>query len=188
MLGKGKADAANLVMKRGDLGIPGDFDDFAAPKALVPYSRGQVYYHEGLSLQECVLPCLTVRLEVVGKKVKKSSPARLTLTYRQGKADQITSRRPVVDLAWPQATLFAEESEIEVAVEITDNKSKIIGWVGTGQSLNSATGGVRIKPGAAISVGLRMEDDFSGNFTVRVLDPSTNLSLASLKLKTGYLE
>lgn len=188
MLGQGQADAANLVMKRGDLGIPGDFDDFAAPKALVPYTRGQMYYHEGLSLQECVIPCLTVQLEPVGTKAKKSLPDSLVLSYRQGKSDRITSRRPVVDLAWPQAGLFAEEGEVEVAIEAVDSVGKIVGWVGACSSANSATGGVRIKQGAAISVGLRMEDDFSGSFTVRVLDASTNVLLANLNLKTGYLE
>jgi len=188
MLGKGKADAANIVMKRGELGIPGDFEDFAAPKTLVPYSHGQIYYHEGLSLQECVLPCLTVRLEAADKKAKKSSLARLTLTYRQGKTDRITSRRPVIDLAWPQDDFFTENLGIEVAIEAVDSKGKTVGWVGASQSVNPATGGVRINPGVALAVGLRMEDDFSGNFTVRVLDPATNVLLAELKLKTGYLE
>lgn len=189
MLGKGEPDSANLVMKGADLGIPGEFDDFAAPKTLVPYTRGQMYYHEGLSLQECVLPCLTVQLESSDKKPKKSAPENLMLSYRQGKSDRITSRRPVLDLAWPQAGLFAEEGEIEVALEITDSTGKVsVGWVGSCPTVNPATGGVRIKPGAAISVGLRMEDDYSGSFTVRVLDASTNALLANLNLKTGYLE
>ncbi len=188
MLGKGTADSANIVMKREELGIPGDFKDFATPKALVPYSRGQIYYHEGLSLQECVLPLLTVHLKVADKKVRKSAPPRLTLTYRQGKSDRITSLRPVVDLSWPQDDLFNEEMGIEVAVEATDAKGNVVGWVGAGQSINPATGGVQIKPGAAIAVGLKMGEDFAGNFTVRVLDPATNLLLAELKLKTGYLE
>ena len=74
MLGTGGSpDSANVLLKRGDVGIPGDFEDFAAPKSLVPYSRGQIYYHEGLSLQECVLPCLTVRLSKGGKKAKAAS-------------------------------------------------------------------------------------------------------------------
>jgi hypothetical protein len=189
MLGRGEGDAFNLVMKRGELGIPGDFEDFAAPKTLVPYVRGKMYYHEGLSLQECVLPCLTVRLEATVKKPRKSASPRLILTYRQGKSDRITSRRPVVDLAWPaQPDLFAEVGETEVAVEVTDSKGTVVGWVSSGQSINSATGGVRIQPGVALSVGLRMEDEFSGSFTVRVLDPATNVLLTSLNLKTEYFQ
>ena len=187
LLGQGQADATNVLLKRADMGIPGDFEDFAAPKALVPYSRGQIYYHEGLSLQECVLPCLTVDLKATAKTARPSAP-RLTLTYRQGRSDKITTRRPVVDLSWPDVSLFADESEIEVTVEASDSKGNIVGWVGSGQSVNPATGGVRICPGQAISIGLRMEDAFAGQFTVKVLDPATNALIAQLPLKTAYLE
>ncbi len=187
MLGKGTADSANLVMKSAELGIPGDFEDFAAPKTLVPYSRGVMYYHEGLSLQECVLPCLSVQLEAADKKARKSSPARLTLTYRQGKTDRITSRRPVVDLTWPQGDFFNDDGEMEVVVEVLDAKENNVGTVSVSQSVNPATGGVRIKPGAALAIGLKMDDEFTGAFTVRVLNQAQVL-LAELKLKTGYLE
>jgi hypothetical protein len=188
MLGKGTGDSANLVMKRADLGIPGEFDDFAAPKALVPYSRGEMYCHEGLSLQECVLPSLTIELGAE-RKAKKATAINLMLSYRQGKTDRITSRRPVIDLTWAQAHFFSDDSEIEVTIEAVDSKGKVVGNVGSGHFVNPATGGVRIKPGAAISVALKMDDDFSGSFTVRVLDPTTNASLTDgLKLRTGYLE
>jgi hypothetical protein len=188
MLGAGQPDGANVLLKRGDVGIPGDFEEFAAPKSLVPYSRGQIYYHEGLSLQECVLPCLTVRLQAEDKKAKQASVPRLTLSYRQGKSDRITSRRPVVDLSWPEGSLFAEDNETEVAIEAIDNKGVIVGRVVAGQSVNAATGGVAIRPGAAIAVGLRMDDAFSGNFVVRAFTPTTNVTLADLSLKTAYLE
>ena len=188
LLGAGQADNANVLMKRAEVGIPGNFEDFAFPKSLVPYSRGQIYYHEGLSLQECVLPCLTVRLNVEDKKAKKAPPPRLTLSYRQGKSDKITSLRPVVNLSWPEGNLFAEENEIEVAIEASDSKGTEVGWVGASQAVNAATGGVRIRPGAAIAVGLRMEDSFSGTFVVRAFDPNTNITLAELTLKTDYLE
>jgi hypothetical protein len=188
LLGEGEAENHNLVLKASEFGIPGKIRNYAVPKTLVPYSRGQIYYHEGLSLQECVLPCLTIKLESVPETKRRSSPPRLTLTYRQGKIDKITSRRPVVDLAWPDAELFAEESEREVAVEAVDSKGNIVGLAGTGQAVNPATGCVRIRPGIVVSVGLRMDEDFSGSFKVRVLDPATNATLADLSLKTAYLE
>ena len=188
LLGSGEADTQNIVFDAKDVGIPGEVKNYAVPKALVPYSRGQVYYHEGLSLQECVLPCLTIHLQSSGQSKKKSQAPPITLTYRQGKSDKITSRRPVVDLAWPDADLFSEESEREVAIEAVDSSGSIVGVAGTGQAVNPATGCVRIKPGSAVSVGLKMNDDFSGNFKIRVLDPATNATLTDLNLKTAYLE
>jgi hypothetical protein len=118
---------------------------------------------------------------------KKPLPA-LILSYRQGKADKITSRRPVLDLAWSQVDAFADEQEIEVAIEAVDSKGNIVGLVGSGQTVNPATQGVRIRPGLIVNVGLRMEDNFSGTFTVRALDPATQAIIADITLKTAYLE
>lgn len=188
LLGEGEPDRNNLVMKAAELGIPGAIRNYAAPKTLVPYTKGQIYYHEGLSLQECVLPCLTVELTTSGPSQTKPANPLLTLTYKQGKTDRITSRRPVVDLAWPEGDFFAEESEREVALEATDSKGNGVGFAGAGQSVNPATGCVKIRPGSAISVGLRMEDHFAGSFKVRAIDPRTNAILAEIQLRTAYLQ
>jgi hypothetical protein len=110
------------------------------------------------------------------------------LSYRQGKTDKITSRRPVLDLAWSQVDAFADEQEIEVAIEAVDSKGNIVGFVGSGQTVNPATQGVRIRPGLIVNVGLRMEDNFSGTFTVRALDPATQAIITDITLKTAYLE
>jgi len=188
LLGTGESDVQNLVFNATDVGIPGAVKNYAVPRTLVPYSRGQIYYHEGLSLQECVLPCLSIRLESPTESKKRTQLPRITLTYRQGKTDKITTRRPVVDLAWPESDLFAEESEREVVIEAVDANGGIVGMPSTGQAVNPATGCVRIKPGAAIAVGLSLEDAFSGSFKVRVLDPATNATLTDLSLKTAYFE
>jgi hypothetical protein len=185
LLGQGEADANNLVFPREHVNIPGEFRDYAVPRTLVPYGRGHLYFHEGLSLQECVLPCLCV--EMKAQAAKKKLPA-LQISYRQGKTDKITSRRPVVDIAWSQMDAFAEEHEIEIAIEAVDSKGNTIGWVSSGQTVNPATQGIRIRPGQIVGVGLRMEEQFSGNFTVRAMDPATQAMIAELKLKTAYLE
>ena len=187
-LGTGQEDDITAVFKRTDVGIEGDFEDYAVPKTLVPYLRGQLYYHEGLSLQECVLPCLTVSLSAGRAQERTSSLPNLTLSYKQGKTDRISSRRPVVDLSWPEAEFFAEESETEVGIEAVDSKGEAVGRLGASQAANDATGAVRIRPGAAVAVGLKMEESFSGTFTVRVFDLKTHATLADLKLKTDYLE
>ena len=186
-LGQGEPDGNNVVLPREQVGIPGEFRDYAAPKTLVPYTRGTLYYHEGLSLQECVLPCLSVELKI---QAKKRAAPELQITYKQGKTEKITTRTPVVDIAWPQDELdvTGEEHEIEVLLEAVDAKGKVVGWVRSGQTVNAATQGVRIRPGQIVSVGLRMGDDFSGSFVVRLIDPATQTLIAELNLRTSYLE
>ena len=183
LLGKGAGGGGSVVFDREQVGIPGNFQHFCVPRALVPYARQHLYYHEGLSLQECVLPCLTV--DLVAQPSRKSLP-NLTITYKQGKTEKITTRRPVLDIAWPEASLFLEESEIEISVEALDSKGQPVGWVGSGTTVNLATQGVRIRPGQVVSVSLRMEDNFSGVFTVRATDPGNQALIAELKLKTDY--
>jgi hypothetical protein len=185
LLGEGYSDSANLVLKREHVGIRGEFTDYAVPKALVPYERGNLYFHEGLSLQECVLPCLSVELK---PKTKRQPLPSLQISYRQGKTDKITSRRPVVDISWPLLDMFDQDYEIEISLEAIDSKGRVVGSVGSGTTVNLATQGVRIRPGLAISVGLRMDDDFSGTFTVRALDPATQATISDLILKTAYIE
>jgi hypothetical protein len=40
------------------VGIPGDFESYAVPRTFATYVKGKSYFHEGLSLQECMLPVL----------------------------------------------------------------------------------------------------------------------------------
>ena len=75
---------------------------------------------------------------------------------------------------------------MEIAIDAVDAKGKTVGEVGTGPTVNAATQGVRIRPGQVVSVGLRMDDEFAGAFTVRAIDPTTQALLAELKLKTDY--
>ncbi|MBE7502035.1 MAG: PglZ domain-containing protein [Verrucomicrobiales bacterium] len=181
LLGTGEADGSSLVLPREQVGITGDFQHYATPKALVPYVRQPLYYHEGLSLQECVLPCLTIDLAV---QPARKAPPNLQISYRQGRTDKITTRRPVLDLAWSELAL--DDQELEVAIEAADAKGTVVGCVSSGPTVNLATQGVRIRAGQAVPISLRMDDYFVGHFTVRVHDPATQALIAELKLRTDY--
>jgi hypothetical protein len=185
VLGTGSGDSGSILFPKEHVGIPGDFLHYATPKGLVPYVREHLYYHEGLSLQECVLPCLSI--DLVPQATNKST-ITLQLSYKQGRTDKITSRRPVIDLIWPQSELALDDGEAEIAIEALDAKGGIIGWISSGPTVNHATQGVRIRSGQAVSISLRMDDSFSGSFTVRAYDPATQVMLADLKLKTEYYD
>ena len=74
------------------------------------------------------------------------------------------------------------------AIEALDTKGAVVGWIASGPTVNLATQGVRIRSGQAVSISLRMDDGFSGSFTVRAYDPATQALLADLKLKTEYYD
>ncbi len=94
LLGDGVADANNFAIAAEKAGIRGDFARFAGPRSMAPYRRGLRYFHGGASLQEALVPVITVRLRTKQPEVARAS---VELSYKEG-AKRITTRLPVVSL------------------------------------------------------------------------------------------
>ena len=67
LLGEGEPDAANFAFPAEKAGVRGDFSKLGGPRSMAPYRKGLLYFH-GASLQEAVVPVITVKL----KQAKKS--------------------------------------------------------------------------------------------------------------------
>jgi hypothetical protein len=63
LLGDGSEDSNNFLMATSKIGIRGDFNSIASPRSLVTYRKGESFFHGGISLQECILPLLRVKLQ-----------------------------------------------------------------------------------------------------------------------------
>jgi hypothetical protein len=149
------------------------------------------YFHEGLSLQECVLPVIAVRL----RKEAGLAPAEfeVQISYKAGKTNQVTTRLPLVDLSVFSDDMF-KAGEIELRLEAwgkdpAAGPERVVGEPASSDHVHPATGLVRVKPGQAIKVPIRLEEGFNGAFEVRVYDPETRLAYGEpLRLKTHILE
>lgn len=181
-LGDGSADANHLVLSTEKVGIRGDFGKFAAPLTLAAYRSGLQYYHGGASLQECVVPVITMQLKVQEQPSVKQ--ARVTLTYRNG-AKRITTRVPVIDVA-VDADMFASESDFEILLEAHNKQGDVVGEPKAGGAVNPATGTLTLRAGQKVQVTLRMQMEFEGKFKVKALNPKTNEILSQLDLETDY--
>jgi hypothetical protein len=183
LLGSGSANPGTVVFRSEEVGIKGDFENCAVPRTFATFAKGQLYYHGGLSLQECVLPVISVDLSagIVGKP----RTIDLHLSYKGGSTGRITTRRPLIEIAIFQAAII--EEELEFQLEAYDKK-KVVGEVGTSNHINPATNLIKIRPGEAIKVPLKMDDDFEGAFEVRASDPVTGVIYRTLKLKTDYMD
>src|SRR5258708_5330309 len=99
----------------------------------------------------------------------------------------------MIDLSVFKKGLF-QADQIEVRLEAwakvpTAAGEKTVGEPASSEPVNPATGNVRVTPGHAIKVPLKMDEDFVGSFELRVLDPETRIAHAPpIKLKTNYLE
>jgi len=183
LLGSGSPNAGTVVFKIEDVGIQGDFSNYAVPRTFATFVKGRLYFHGGLSLQECVLPVISVDLSA--RAEEKPRPVDLRLSYKSGSTDRVTTRRPMIEIAVYQTGLFEEELEFQLEAY---EKRKVVGEVGTSNHVNPATNLVKIRPGEAIKIPLKMDDDFHGSFEVRATDPVTGIDYATLKLRTDYMD
>jgi hypothetical protein len=191
LLGAGSASEGTVVFPKEQVGIRGDFDTYAVPRSFATFSSRVPYFHEGLSLQECVIP--TLRILLAKEVATADGEFEVQISYKGGKTNQITTRRPMIDLSVFKRGLF-QADQIEVRLEAwakgqSGNTEIIVGEPASSEFVNPATGNVRIAPGQAIKVPLKMDEDFNGSFELRVLDPETRIAhTPPLKLKTNYIE
>lgn len=191
LLGSGSASSGSVVFGKEEVGIEGDFDSYAVPRSFGTFSRRIPYFHEGLSLQECVLPLIHVHLPKPTEK--ETGGLEVQIAYKGGRTNLVTTRLPLIDISVFRTGLF-EAEEIELRIEAWGKDSqggaeRIIGEPASSEHVHPATGVVRVLPGQAVKVPLKLEEGFSGTFDVRVLDPETRVAYGEpLKLKTSYLE
>jgi hypothetical protein len=185
LLGSGSGDAHNLVMEKDVLGIRGDFDQVAMPRALVTYRAGIPYFHGGVSLQEALVPVISMRIRAPEQKSR--SQFTVSLDYKRGNK-KITTRLPVVEVSVSgQTSLFAAEQAVDLLIEAHDQKGNVVGEAKLGGIVNPSTRVISLKPGETVQVTLKMELEFEGKFTVKAIDPVTSRELGkSLDLETDY--
>ena len=184
LLGDGVGDPANLVLPAMMLGIKGDINQVAVPRALVSYRAGLTYFHGGLSLQEAIVPVLSLKIKA--SQISPSSKMNVVMSYKQG-AKKITTRRPVIELIASSDELFPLETD--VLIEAYDLQGNVVGEVKLAGTVNPTTGIITLKPGdPTIQVTMRMADDYEGKFIIKALDPNTQAALGNpLELETDYM-
>ena len=182
LLGDGTSNAANFVIPAASLGIRGDFNQVAGPRAMVSYTAGGKYFHGGASLQECVVPAISVRMQA--PEPKHGAAPTVALTYKRG-AKVVTTRLPVFEIALGEGDLFTS-APIEVLLEAHDKNGNVVGEAKPGGPVNPATHTISISPGTSVQITLKMDMAFEGKFSVLALDPNTFAVFSKLELKTDY--
>lgn len=182
-LGDGSGDNNHFVVPTEKVGTRSDFSKLAAPHTLAAYRSSLLYYHGGVSLQECVVPVITMQLKVAN--VPELHRASVSMTYKQG-AKAITTRMPVIDLAVDTADLFSVENDFEILLEAHNGKGDVVGEAKAGGAVNPATGTITLKPGDKVQVTMKMQMDFEGKFRIKALNPTTYTVYSQLDLATDY--
>jgi len=150
---------------------------------LAPYRRGLRFFHGGPSLQETIVPAITVSFQ--DQAEQEPVFATVQLSYKNG-AKRITTLLPVVDLAVQATDMFSQVANFEILLEAHDGNGNVIGEARKGDPVDPATGTLTLKPGQNKQVTIRMDLEFEGKFTLNAFNPVTMTVYASITLETNY--
>jgi len=183
MLGNGSGDSNHFLLDADRAGIRGDFAKLAGPLSMASYRSGMAYYHGGASLQECVVPVITIQLDRPDQE--PVSQTSVTLNYKNG-AKRTTTRLPVIEIRLDNQDMFSVGSDFEILLEAHDKKGEVVGEAKPGGPVNAATGTITLKPGESVQVPLKMHMEFEGKFKVKALNPANMVVFNQLDLETDY--
>jgi hypothetical protein len=183
LIGKARVNAAPgvVITPARNLGILGADLDVAAAVGFKTFQDGPGYFHEGISLQECLVPVVVAR----PRRPPEASPGdQVALTYR---SDRVTSNVFSVKVA----LLSRLNPALAVGVDAyggAGGTAAVIGSTGDCEARDPVTGEVTLRPGGEIPVPIVIQSDYSGDtIEVRGTDPRTGAVLARLPLKNARL-
>lgn len=180
-LGAKLADAAGVViMKAGHVGIDAPVAEIAVPQGFKTFSAGEGYFHEGISLQECVLPVVCLEVATPAKRPEMS--VQVCIRYR---SDRFTSRIIGVKVSYQSITHPTARFRLE-AYDGSTAKARQVGEAADCDARDSVTGLVTLETGKELQVPIRIDDDFEGaTLEIRATSPDDGTVHDRLKLKNG---
>jgi hypothetical protein len=172
-----------IVLRAPHVNIIGPVKELAAPRGLSAFIAGQGYFHEGVSLQECVIP--VVILQARGRRPSGKVVEEVEIRYR---SDRFTSRVIGVRV-WFNALLG---DSLTVRVEAYDGsgpKAKVVGEAADCEARDPASRLVTLTKSKETEVPIRIQEDFDGpSAEIRATDPATGAIFHRLKLKNAIME
>ena len=173
-----------IVLRTADVGIQGTPEEICVPTGFKVFSAGEGYFHEGLSLQECVLPAVVVQVRT---RVTGQGKQEVSIRYR---SEKFTSRVIGLTLRYTSVGLFEEFVRVKVQAHGgTTVNAKVVGDAADCDARDESTHDVTLKTGVDTPVPVLIEPDFSGPFVeIRVTDPITGQIWARLKVKNALMD
>jgi len=182
VLGQSQAiHLGTLNLQAQHVGIVGPAMEYVAAKDFKTFGHHAGYFHEGLSLQECIIPVVTVYLSksqtIIGNE-------QVTITYR---SDKFTSS--VIGLKVMLMSLLTPSLSIRLdAFDGPSPKAQSVGQTADCDARDPITGEIKLQSGMEAQVPLIIDPDFQGTrIEVRAIDPRTGAVLARLSLKNARM-
>lgn len=149
--------------------------DFVFPLGSGVFKAGGdlAFHHGGPSLQEMVIPVVTVRMKTSGPKRSTSGPVTAT-----GLPDTVTNRifSVVIQLDGKNLSLFSTELLVRPLLISAGKQVGAVGMAIDGD-FNRTTGCVKLQAGKQVTVAFLLSDESAPSLRVVIQDPTTDAEL-----------
>jgi hypothetical protein len=174
-IGRGGATPPGCVrVAASALGYASDLEFvFPTGSGVIKAGGDLAFHHGGLSLQELIVPVLTVRT-----KVRESARPAAGPISASGLPDAVTNRIFSVTLALGEKQMMLGATGMVVR-PLLMSAGKQVGAVGMAvdAELDRATGCVKLEPNKPITVAFLLGDESAASVRVIVQDPATDAEL-----------
>jgi hypothetical protein len=190
----GKVESADhlICMEEPELGygLPGG--SLALPTSLGTFAKPKAYVHGGLSLQEALIPVVTIESAKTTEKEKKLS---VSIRYRDKERAVVRSLRPAitVQVGGASGALDFEEEwatrYADILIDIrTESDRRSAGQVDPNDFLDPDTGALHIAEGTTTQIPVRINEDIRETVVVRAIDRDSEKSYGDITLDIDILE
>ncbi len=181
LAGSGATPEYGIGFSPEEIGIKSGVKSYVFLKNYAVFEKNTTYFHEGISLQENIVPVMVL----TSHKSKKEKKVQVNITYKGKTSGYITTRRPFMEItSFLNGELGLEPFSIRMEA-LANNQ--IVGKPGSHEHVNEVSNLLEIIPGQAYKIPLEMDSEFEGSFEVRLSDPVTNKTFASITLETDYI-
>lgn len=171
---------ASLTFSPEQLGVNTKVPRFAFAKGYGVYESGQIYFHEGLSLQENIVPIVSVTL---AKEKKKTVNATYTLSYKGKDTGVVRIHRPMIEVEANVGALFSDDS-VRVKMQIRNAAGAETGQPVESDYYDETSQILTVPCAEKIKQPVEINEGHIGDIVITLLDVDTNRTLASLLLQT----
>lgn len=171
--------AANtLSFTPEELGIRADAPRFVFAHNFCTFSKGHKYFHEGLSLEENIVPIVEVTL---GKQ-QEAKQYTLNITYKKGDKIRILRPKLVFNVDFPNE-LFGDD--LHLHIKVTDKDGKQVGHAVDSPFYDESSEILNIPKGTkAFNQYIELEEGIVGTITVTVTDAATDQTVTTADFET----
>ncbi len=175
-IGRGGATPAGCIrVAASALGYDSDLD-LVFPSGLGVFKAGGdlAYHHGGPSLQELIIPVLTVRTKVRGSVQTSAADPIVVDNLPEAITNRIFS--VALTLGGANLSMFATAMEIR---PLLMSEGRQVGGVGMAleAELDRATGCVKLQPNQPATIAFLLSDESASSLRVVVQDPTTDAEL-----------